>query len=67
MVSYKIVNMSVNKMYCDILETATNQLVVTNIPAVDAKERCRELNFGAVFDGWTPSFFLIKTKKLENA
>lgn len=67
MVSYKIVNMSVNKMYCDILETATNQLIETNIPAVDAKERCRELNFGAVFDGWTPSFFLIKTKILEDA
>lgn len=67
MVSYKIVNMSVDKMHCDILETATDQLIATNIPLVEAKERCRELNFGAVFDGWTPSFFLIKTRKLENA
>jgi hypothetical protein len=54
-------------MCCDILETATNQLIETNIPSVDAKERCRDLNFGAVFDGWTPSFFLTKTRKLENA
>lgn len=67
MVSYKIVNMSVNKMYCDILETATDQLISTNVPLVEAKERCRELNFGAFFDGWTPSFFLIKTRKLEDA
>ena len=66
MVSYKIVNLNKARgdviSYCDILETTTNQLLLTSIPLSDAKDRCKELNYGAVFDGWTPAFFLVETK-----
>jgi hypothetical protein len=67
MVSYKVVNVDQNKLRCDILETATDQLVVTDMPLSEAKDRCKEFNFGAFFDGWTPPFFLIKTRNAEAA
>lgn len=46
----------------NILETPTNQIVASDIPAYNnqAKSLCRHLNMGGGFDGFTPSFFLSK-------
>jgi hypothetical protein len=60
MVNYKI-QKSENGMH-EIIETQTGYSVVQNLDAGQAKTTCRHMNFGGGFDGWTPSFFLAKTK-----
>jgi hypothetical protein len=49
----------VTKVY-DIIETATDQVVRSGIPAYmnKANNACHHLNMGGGFDGYTPSFFL---------
>ena len=49
----------------DILETKTNQVVASSVPAYlnEAKNACRFLNMGGGFDGNTPSFFLERIPK----
>lgn len=46
----------------DIVETPTNQIIASNVPAYlnEAKNKCRHLNMGGGFDGFTPAFFLEK-------
>ena len=60
MVNYKI-QKSENGMH-EVVETQTGYLVVRDLNAGQAKASCRHLNFGGGFDGWTPGFFLAKTK-----
>jgi hypothetical protein len=70
MVNYKIVNdkqlIDIGGGYVeqggDILETKTDQIVLSGLGMRKAKEMVRHLNFGGGFDGFTPSFFLAKTK-----
>lgn len=58
MVNYKI-QKSENGMH-EIVETQTGNIVGGNLDAQQAKVSCRHLNFGGGFDGWTPTFFLVK-------
>ena len=53
--NYKII--AQNEFVSSIFETRTEQYVVMSMPALEAKTLCRELNFGAGFDGFTPNFF----------
>ena len=57
---YKMID--VNGVW-NIVETQTDHVVATIKNKDEAKKRMRNLNFGAVFDGWTPAFFL---KNLNN-
>lgn len=63
MINYKIVpNMEysyINPTY-DIVETQTYTVVKNEMQQLEAKQMCRQLNFGAGFDGFTPTFFLEK-------
>lgn len=59
MVNYKI--QQVETLY-QIVETKTGNVVAGNLDQQQAKTTCRHLNFGGGFDGWTPDFFLQKTK-----
>lgn len=61
MVNYKI--QKLENGLNEIIETQTGNIVASNLDASQAKTSCRHLNFGGGFDGWTPSFFLGKTKK----
>lgn len=42
----------------NVIETPTQHLVGTFKDKEKAKKYMRNLNFGGVFDGWTPAFFL---------
>jgi len=53
--NYKIIKQ--NEFVSSIYETRTDQYIVMSMPANEAKDLCRSLNFGSGFDGWTPSFF----------
>lgn len=46
----------------DVVETQTGNVVASDLQQSQAKATCRRLNFGGGFDGWTPAFFLQKTK-----
>jgi hypothetical protein len=50
---------SVNIDLFDIVETNTNQIVLTSNQK-DAMMFMRHLNLGGGFDGWTPAFLLKK-------
>jgi hypothetical protein len=52
---YKIVE--ANGMW-NVVEQSTNHAIVSFKDKDEAKKIMRNLNFGAVFDGWTPAFFL---------
>ena len=52
MVNYKI-QKSENGMH-EVVETQTGHSVISDLDAGQAKARCRHLNFGGGFDGWTP-------------
>jgi hypothetical protein len=41
-----------------VLEIATDQIIKSFKDESEARKYSRSLNFGAVFDGWTPRFFL---------
>jgi len=43
-----------------VVEQSTDHVIVTLKDKDEAKKIMRNLNFGAVFDGWTPAFFLKK-------
>ena len=52
---YKIVE--ANGMW-NVVEQSTDHVIVSFKDKDEAKKIMRNLNFGAVFDGWTPAFFL---------
>jgi len=60
--NYKIIKQ--NDVVSSVFETRTDQYVAMSIPANEAKDLCRHLNFGGGFDGATPSFFLQQIKVL---
>ena len=65
--NYNLVEGKDKSMY-DVLEETTNQ-VIKSFPGdkfSEAREFMKSLNFGAAFDGWTPSFFLVDTSKYIN-
>jgi len=41
-----------------VVEQSTDHVIVSFKDKDEAKKIMRNLNFGAVFDGWTPAFFL---------
>ena len=41
-----------------VVEQSTDHVIVSLKDKDEAKKIMRNLNFGAVFDGWTPAFFL---------
>lgn len=53
--NYKIIKQ--NEFVSSIFETRTEQYIAMSLPANEAKDLCRSLNFGSGFDGWTPTFF----------
>jgi len=53
--NYKIIKQ--NDFVSSIFETRTEQYVAMSLPANEAKDLCRCLNFGSGFDGFTPNFF----------
>lgn len=70
MVNYKVTNYQAHisnpsKQTADVVEITTGQTIKSEIPAPEARELCRSLNFGAGFDGFTPAFFLEKCKALR--
>lgn len=44
----------------NVYETSTDQVIKTFSNKSEAKDLMKQLNLGGGFDGWTPSFFLIK-------
>ena len=44
--------------FWNIIETPTQHVIRSFKDREEAKKYMRNLNFGAVFDGWTPAFFL---------
>ena len=46
------------EMAFNVVETQTDQVIMTGLSQARAKQACRHLNFGGGFDGWTPQFFL---------
>jgi hypothetical protein len=52
---YKLVQ--VDGMW-SVVEQSTDHVIAIFIEKDEAKKFMRTLNFGAVFDGWTPAFFL---------
>jgi hypothetical protein len=42
----------------NVVEQSTDHVIVSFKDKDEAKKIMRNLNFGAVFDGWTPAFFL---------
>ena len=65
MVNYKIVNTDkiantggFDIAIADILETKTDQIILSGLGMQAAKAMVRHLNFGGAFDGFTPAFFL---------
>ena len=68
MVNYKVTNYTAHisnpaDISADVVEVTTNQTVEKGVPVAEARTKCRHLNFGGGFDGWTPAFFLEKPKK----
>ena len=59
MVNYKI--QQTENLY-QVVETQTGNIVANFLEQHQAKTTCRHLNFGGGFDGYTPEFFLQKTK-----
>lgn len=57
MLNYKVI--AKNKKYV-IHEKATDQIIMTFDKLCEARNRVKKLNFGAAFDGWTPSFMIKK-------
>lgn len=51
------------KMTVDILETTTDQVIMTDVEITEAKKLCRHFNMGGGFDGFTPTFFLYQIKQ----
>ena len=43
-----------------VVEQSTDHVIAIFIEKDEAKKFMQTLNFGAVFDGWTPAFFLKK-------
>lgn len=41
-----------------VVEVATSHVIMSFKVEQEARKYMRSLNFGAVFDGWTPRFFL---------
>ena len=41
-----------------VVEQSTDHVIASLKDKDEAKKIMRNLNFGAVFDGWTPAFFL---------
>jgi len=69
MVNYKVTNYQADisnpsDMTADVVEINTGQTIKATIPVPEARELCRNLNFGSGFDGNTPAFFLEKCKGL---
>ena len=61
--NYNLVEGKDKSMY-DVLEETTNQ-VIKSFPGdkfLEARALMRHLNLGGGFDGWTPSFLLVKVK-----
>lgn len=58
--NYKLIK--TNKNWC-ILETHTQQCIEYFDCFIRAKKRLKHFNFGGGFDGFTPSFVLIKIPK----
>jgi hypothetical protein len=56
-VNYKIIE---NDKKFDVFETQTDVVLKTFKSKSEAKELAKSLNLGSGFDGFTPSFFLIK-------
>jgi len=56
-VNYKIIE---NEKLFDVFETQTDLVLRSFKTRSEAKELAKSLNLGAGFDGFTPSFFLIK-------
>ena len=52
---YKMIE--VNGLW-NVVEQSTDHVIVSLKDRDEAKKIMRNLNFGAVFDGWTPAFFL---------
>ena len=55
--NYKIIE---NDKKFDVFETQTDVVLKTFKSKSEAKELAKSLNLGSGFDGFTPSFFLIK-------
>ena len=69
MVNYKVVNYTAklenpSQQFADVVEINTGQTIKTTVPVPEARELCRNLNFGKGFDGNTPAFFLEKCNGL---
>lgn len=69
MVNYKVTNYQAHisnpsKQTADVVEINTNQTIKAGVSVQEARELCRQLNFGGGFDGHTPAFFLEKCKGL---
>ena len=47
----------------EVVEVETDQIIKSDMTKDHAKSVCRHLNFGGGFDGWTPAFFIEKSKK----
>ena len=66
--NYNLVEGRADKSLYDILETTTDQ-VIKSFPGdkfSEARAFMKSLNFGAAFDGWTPTFFLTDTSTYIN-
>ena len=42
----------------EIVESATNHIIVTGVEYYEAKHTAKRLNSGGGFNGWTPEFML---------
>lgn len=68
MVNYKVKNYtahidSPSSVHADVVEVNTGHTIRSGLSVDKARELCRSLNFGAGFDGFTPSFFLQNNAK----
>jgi hypothetical protein len=60
MINYRVIEQ--DKMY-GVYETQTGHVVYKNKDRISVSERCRWLNLGGSFDGWTPGYLLTATHK----
>ena len=60
MINYKIIE---ENSEFQVYESQTNQLICSSPNRTLAKEKVKHFNLGGGFDGWTPSFILIKLYK----
>jgi hypothetical protein len=49
----------------EVVETATDQIIKTNMTQSEAKALARHLNMGGSFDGFTPAFFCVDTSGIN--